>query len=52
MNYMIKTHKAEEVDEIAGKLVEQYFSYLTKVQRKMELNKFSSNKKGKVNYGN
>ena len=46
-----QTHKGEEINETAEKLVEQYFSYLNKVQMKMELKKFCSNKKGKVNYG-
>lgn len=45
-----QTHKCEEVNETARKLVEQYFSYLSEEQRKRELNKICSNEIGNAKY--
>ena len=46
-----QNHKGEEVNENAEKLVEQYIASLTVEQRKRELKKICSPKKGRGKYG-
>lgn len=46
-----QTHKGEEVDENAEKLVDQYFASLTAEQKKRELNKICSPRNGRGKYG-
>ena len=45
-----QTHKCEEINKTARKLVEQYFTYLTEAQRKREVKRICSNNIGIAKY--